>query len=148
MLLQKKKVKEVSHEWQLVNKQKPIWMRNPDEVSREEYNAFYKALTNDWEDALAYKHFSGDVRLARNALPHRSSVHICTAYYFTRVSVYVQVILIHVFLSSITIITLLYVAYCQHCIMYMQLRGSWSSRLCSSAQSVHPSTCLIPARSR
>ena len=24
---QKKKVKEVSHEWQLVNKQKPIWMR-------------------------------------------------------------------------------------------------------------------------
>jgi hypothetical protein len=27
---QKKKVKEVSHEWQLVNKQKPIWMRNPE----------------------------------------------------------------------------------------------------------------------
>lgn len=32
----------MSHEWQLVNKQKPIWMRNPDEVPREEYNAFYK----------------------------------------------------------------------------------------------------------
>ena len=25
----KKKVKEVNHEWSLVNKQKPIWMRKP-----------------------------------------------------------------------------------------------------------------------
>ena len=33
----KKKVKEVSHEWQLVNKQKPIWMRNPEEISKEEF---------------------------------------------------------------------------------------------------------------
>ena len=30
----KKKVKEVSHEWQLVNKQKPIWMRNPEEITK------------------------------------------------------------------------------------------------------------------
>merc|ERR1711871_55334 len=29
----KKTVKEVSHEWDLMNKQKPIWMRTPDEIT-------------------------------------------------------------------------------------------------------------------
>merc|ERR1712086_982198 len=37
------KVKEVTHEWDLMNKQKPIWTRKPEEVTKEEYGAFYKA---------------------------------------------------------------------------------------------------------
>lgn len=53
-----KKKKKVSHEWTLINKQKPIWLRKPKEVAEEEYASLYRSLTNDREDHPAFKHFS------------------------------------------------------------------------------------------
>ncbi|KAJ6831342.1 heat shock protein 90-5, chloroplastic [Iris pallida] len=54
----KKTVTEKYWDWELTNETKPIWMRNPKEVEKDEYNEFYKKTFNEFLDPLGYTHFT------------------------------------------------------------------------------------------
>lgn len=68
---EKPKVKSVEKtvwDWEVLNNNKPIWTRKPDEVEQNEYNEFYKALTKDHKDPLTHTHFNAEGEVSFKSL--------------------------------------------------------------------------------
>jgi len=66
-----KKTKTVSKtvwEWDVINEIKAIWMREKADISEREYRDFYKTITKDSEDPLAYTHFSAEGEIEFKAM--------------------------------------------------------------------------------
>ena len=47
-------------DWELINEIKAIWLRDPSEITEDEYNGFYKTITKDAENPIAYTHFTAE----------------------------------------------------------------------------------------
>ena len=68
----KKKTRIESYrEWERQNEQKPLWIRPPSEITNDEYNEFYKAITGDWDGALSWSHI-----VAEGTLDFRGVVYV------------------------------------------------------------------------
>ena len=63
-----RKVKQIVKEWKVLNEQKPLWCRKPDDITPDEYNTFYKKVMSDHSDPLTYKHFHTEGQLELNCL--------------------------------------------------------------------------------
>jgi heat shock protein beta len=55
-----KSIKEKVWDWELINDNKALWLRNKDEIEEEDYFKFYKSIAKDYDEPLTYIHFQAE----------------------------------------------------------------------------------------
>jgi len=64
-----KTVKKTVWDWELLNQTKPLWARNPKEVTQNEYHNFYRSISKtSVNDPITYSHFSAEGEVEFKAL--------------------------------------------------------------------------------
>lgn len=63
-----KTIEKTVWDWELLNDNKPIWTRKPNEINEEEYNKFYEALTKDHQSPLTKTHFNAEGEVSFKSL--------------------------------------------------------------------------------
>jgi len=86
-------------DWQVLNDAKPIWTRNPKDISEEEYQEFYKSFTKDYNGYLTKIHFNAEGELSfRSVLyvPMQAEINLYDKFYekSTALKLYVRKVLI------------------------------------------------------
>lgn len=61
--VEKKKITVNYNEFEVLNNQKPIWLRKSEDVTPEEYSTFYKTISGDWNTYGFVEHFSVEGQL-------------------------------------------------------------------------------------
>jgi heat shock protein beta len=64
----KKTITKTIADYALMNSVKPLWARDPSEVTKDEYHSFYKSFTEDEKPPLAYVHFKVEGNVPFRAL--------------------------------------------------------------------------------
>merc|ERR1712166_1274834 len=95
----KKPKKKTVFEWEQVNTQKAIWLRAKEDVTEEEYNEFYKGISKDYLDPLAYTHFNAEGEIEFKSilfLPKKAPFDMMDNYHTKRseVKLYVRRVLV------------------------------------------------------
>mmetsp|Transcript_22552 Transcript_22552/g.59533 ORF Transcript_22552/g.59533 Transcript_22552/m.59533 type:complete len:787 (-) Transcript_22552:256-2616(-) len=96
---EKKPTKKTVFEWEQVNTQKAIWLRAKEDVTEEEYNDFYKSISKDYLDPLAYTHFNaeGEIEFKSVLFLPKKAPHDMMDNYWTKrseVKLYVRRVLV------------------------------------------------------
>merc|ERR1712227_68162 len=91
--------KKTVYEWEQVNTQKAIWLRAKEDVTEEEYNEFYKGISKDYLDPLAYTHFNAEGEIEFKSilfLPKKAPFDMMDNYHTKRseVKLYVRRVLV------------------------------------------------------
>eukprot|EP00960_Hanusia_phi_P048199 758817-Hanusia_phi.AAC.1 len=64
----KKTIPVTKQEWEVQNKQQPLWMRPPSQVTAEQYEEFYKSTFKAFDKPLTLSHFSLEGQVEFRAL--------------------------------------------------------------------------------
>merc|ERR1719369_2488935 len=89
---------EVSY-WKILNEQRPLWLRNPAEISEEEYQEFYKSFTKSTDEYLTKVHFKAEGQIEFSSLlfiPKAAPYGLYENYYTnpSKLSLYVRRVLV------------------------------------------------------
>jgi len=73
---------ETKIEWEQINSMIPLWRKSKNEITKEEYNEFYKELTYDYLDPFMHMHYS-----VEGAVDYKALIYIpqrCPEAYFSK----------------------------------------------------------------